>query len=121
MKPNFDNASESFKRLNPSLFSVGAVAPAQPKPGGLRSAPAKDAVEKGGSFRLVVSLVSFRRQLLDDDNLNGSCKHLRDAIATSLGLDDGDQRIRWEYGQIESRGRAGVAVKIELTNDKLTP
>lgn len=118
LKPNFDNASESFKRLNPHLFGVGAVAPSQPKPGGLSPAPATDALEKRGSFSLVVSLVSFRRKLLDDDNLSGSCKHLRDAISASLGLDDGDRRIRWEYGQVESRGKTGVAVKIELSNEK---
>lgn len=113
MKPNFDNASEAFKRLNPHLFGVGAMASTKPKPGGLSTAPAKDAVEKRGSFSLVVCLVSFRRKLLDDDNLSGSCKHLRDAIAASLGLDDGDKRIRWEYGQVETRGLTGVAVRID--------
>ena len=30
-------------------------------------------------------------------------------------LDDGDARIRWEYGQCESKGTEGVMVRIEFT------
>lgn len=37
---------------------------------------------------------------LDDDNLRGSLKATRDAIADRLGVDDGDRRcIRFEYTQ----------------------
>ena len=32
---------------------------------------------------------------LDDDNLAGALKGIRDGIATWLGIDDGDQRITW--------------------------
>ena len=61
---------------------------------------------------MVVSLVGHRRRKLDDDNFVGACKHLRDAIAASLGLDDGDPRLRWEYGQHETHGVEGVSVTI---------
>ena len=64
--------------------------------------------------RLVVSLIGLRRRTLDDDNFNGACKHLRDAIAASLGLDDGDKRICWQYQQLQTKGREGVLVRIEV-------
>lgn len=38
---------------------------------------------------------------------------MRDAVAAWLGIDDGDPRVRWEYGQVETRGAQGVLVKIE--------
>lgn len=62
---------------------------------------------------MVISLVGHRRRKLDDDNFVGACKHLRDAIAASLGIDDGDPRLRWEYSQHETAGAEGVMVKIE--------
>lgn len=114
LKSDFPNASNEFKRLNPHLFGVGPVAATEPKPNrGSITAPAHP-VEKRSSFSLVISFVAFRRKLLDDDNLSGSCKHLRDAVANSLGIDDGSNLIRWQYFQCETRGQTGVAVKIEL-------
>jgi hypothetical protein len=60
-----------------------------------------------------VSFVVFRKRELDRDNLVGGLKHLRDAVAASLGLDDADHLIAWEYAQIETKGRTGVVVRIE--------
>lgn len=111
---NLPHASESFKRLNPHLFGVGKLPPAQPQRDGRLQPSAKDDPQAPGPRRVVVCLVGYRRRVLDDDNFVGACKHLRDAIAASLGLDDGDKRIRWEYSQHETHGREGVAVKIEV-------
>ena len=61
---------------------------------------------------IVVSLISCRRRELDDDGNVAALKPLRDAIAESLGLDDADKRIRFEYGQLETRTEQGVIVKI---------
>lgn len=36
---------------------------------------------------------------LDSDNLAASNKHVRDAVAECLGIDDGDERIAWLYSQ----------------------
>lgn len=36
---------------------------------------------------------------LDDDNLSGSLKAIRDAMAEWLGLDDRDPRVGWRYAQ----------------------
>lgn len=86
---------------------------AQPQCRGRRG-PARPAPsQKSGARRLVVSLVVFRRTPVDDDNLSGGLKWLRDAIARSLGIDDGDRRVRFEYAQLATTGREGTAVKIE--------
>lgn len=45
---------------------------------------------------------------LDDDNLAGSLKAVRDAIAEWLGLDDRDPRVAWKYAQ--RRGAWAVEV-----------
>lgn len=105
---------ESAKRRNPHLAPVGEVLPAERKQVGLRPLVNRKPVQKSGSTRVVVSLVRYGRGTLDDDNLQGSFKHLRDCIAASLEIDDADARIRWEYGQIETKGRTGCTVKIEL-------
>lgn len=66
-----------------------------------------------GRMAIVISLISCRHRMLDDDNDVGSKKVLRDVVAESLQLDDGDKRIRWQYSQCETRGREGVIVRIE--------
>lgn len=109
---NFPNASESFKRLNPHL--LGGLPPAQPQRDGQRNPTTSVAPQKSCAGRVVVCLVGHRRRILDDDNFVGACKHLRDSIAASLGLDDGDPRLRWEYGQHETRAAEGVAVTIQV-------
>ena len=69
-------------------------------------------MESGGP-RFRVCIVSVRLGILDRDNLTGGAKHLRDRIAESLGLDDRDDQIVWEYGQVQTRGRRGTMVRIE--------
>lgn len=50
---------------------------------------------------------------LDDDNLQGACKAIRDGIADKIGVADNDQRIVWEYAQEKcKRGEFGVKVLI---------
>ena len=66
-----------------------------------------------GSLEAVVTLTACIRRELDSDNLQGSLKNLRDSIAATIGMDDGSSEIRWEYGQIATRGTEGVIVKIE--------
>ena len=85
-----------------------------PQPTGRRIAPPADTAQAGRARRLVVSLIGLRRRTLDDDNYVGACKHLRDDIAASLGIDDGDKRIIWQYGQQHTQGREGVLVHIEI-------
>jgi hypothetical protein len=47
---------------------------------------------------------------LDSDNLSGSQKGVRDAVAQWLGLDDADPQVKWLYAQ--RRGPWGVEVSI---------
>lgn len=60
-----------------------------------------------------VSLIAFRRRILDGDNLVAGFKHLRDVISRNLGVDDADPRIRWEYSQCRTDGREGTIVVIQ--------
>lgn len=92
---------------------VHPVPPAVPQP--LRREVETEHARQGRRpRRLVVSLIGLRRRTLDDDNFNGACKHLRDAIAASLHMDDGDKAFRWQYQQLPTNGREGVIVQIEV-------
>lgn len=105
-------ADGSWSKRNP-LGTVDIVKP-QPDP-----APALDRSQPVRKKRprrvvIIVTLISLRSRELDTDNLAGSFKPTRDAIAKSLGIDDGDKRFVWEYRQIETRGECGTIVRISL-------
>jgi hypothetical protein len=60
----------------------------------------------------VVTLTRFYRSLpLDDDNLRGALKSVRDGVADYFGVDDGDPRIRWDYAQ--EKGSVGIGVRLQ--------
>lgn len=103
--------SESVRRLNPDLGAVAQPEPKQPAPRSLEQGQQK---LQGGKVSVVVSLIRFGSRDLDSDNLAASFKPLRDAIAYTLGVDDGDPRVRWQYGQTETRGEHGALVRVEL-------
>ncbi len=61
----------------------------------------------------VVRLVRLSAGELDDDNLRGALKGIRDGVADRLGIKDNDPRVRWEYGQEHCRrGEFGVRIEI---------
>lgn len=116
------NPTESVKRRNPNLYgsqirpAILAVETIEPKRG---SRPPLDSPrpkrKRGkGCVECIVTLIAVRKREADDDNNIASLKGCRDAITYTLGLDDGDGRLRWQYGQCETRGQEGVIVKIEL-------
>ena len=107
--------SEAVRKANPHIFMGGVERPFTQQ-NLARALDGKPSKRSQGPRSVVVSLVRYGRRKLDDDNLAGSFKPLRDAIASSLGIDDGDPRMRWEYGQIETRGQCGTAVRIESLN-----
>ena len=63
---------------------------------------------------LVVTLtrIAPSRGLDEGDNLPSSQKHVRDAVAKVLGIDDRDPRVRWIYAQ--SRGPWSVQITIGI-------
>ena len=115
--PRNGPVSESCRKLNPHLFGVGAVAGAQRERDPGQALDDKPPVQGGSQNRMAVrvSLIALRRRLLDGDNLQGGFKPLRDAVASSLGLDDADNVIAWEYHQMKCEGQEGAIVKIEVT------
>lgn len=60
----------------------------------------------------VVKLVRVAPRELDDDNLRGSMKSIRDGIADRLGIDDRDPLVAWEYAQQRGKPKE-YAVLIE--------
>ncbi|AFN39088.1 hypothetical protein G167_gp66 [Burkholderia phage BcepMigl] len=58
-----------------------------------------------------VTLVRISPGELDDDNLRGALKGVRDGIADRLGVDDRDPRVTWVYGQERDKG---YAVRVEF-------
>ena len=113
--------NETTRRLNPHIYGrpLGPVEARQPEPA---LAPALDGRRvkrqegKGGvAFR--VAFTAYVRTLLDDDNLTGACKPVRDGVAASLGIDDGDGRIAFEYGQQQTKGPEGVTVRIDVIDN----
>lgn len=62
---------------------------------------------------VVVTLVRLSAGTLDDDNLQGAFKAVRDGVADAYGIPDNDPRLRFQYAQERAkRGTAGVRVVI---------
>lgn len=64
------------------------------------------------SLPAVVTMTRLSPRQLDDDNLAGSMKHVRDEVARCLGIDDRDPRVKWVTAQDRAKGYA-VRVEIE--------
>lgn len=63
---------------------------------------------------LLVTLTAIGPKALDDDNLVGGFKHVRDSVARFLGIDDGNKaRIRFHYAEQEIAKKHGARVRIE--------
>ena len=60
---------------------------------------------------LRVRLVRIGNRRLDPDNLAGSFKHVQDAVAHFIGIDDGDEVVGWSYHQEHGTAHS---VRIEL-------
>lgn len=67
----------------------------------------------------IVELVRIAPRKLDDDNLQGALKSIRDCIADlifpglSYGRADGDVRIQWAYAQEkDTKSRSGLGINV---------
>jgi len=61
----------------------------------------------------IVRLIRVGPKCLDGDNLGESFKAIRDAVAWAIDVDDGDERIKWEYEQV-AIGKRVYAVRVEI-------
>lgn len=59
-----------------------------------------------------IALIAVMRRKLDDDNVVGALKPIRDLVAASLGVDDGDESVEFEYSQHRTDGDEGVLVLV---------
>lgn len=65
---------------------------------------------------VVVTITRTGPRKLDDDNLAGACKYVRDQIAKVIGVDDGSDQYTWRYAQRIVRGRPSqYGVDVEIT------
>ena len=58
-----------------------------------------------------VTIVRIAPRKLDGDNMAAACKAVRDGVADAIGIDDGDDRIRWIYGQQKGK-EYGITITI---------
>lgn len=61
-------------------------------------------------FGSVAKLTRISPRKLDDDNLRGALKAVRDAVAFTLGVDDANPSVEWEYAQ--EKGKPAVRIEI---------
>ena len=116
--------SEAVRKLNPHIYghgqqgshsSLDTVSATKRKPDSIQAldqGPKMQRSRKGG-VAVCVTIIALSNRLPDDDNWAAAAKTLRDSIARSIGVDDGDRRVRWQYGTVETRGEEGVVVTIE--------
>lgn len=67
----------------------------------------------GLALPATIRLTRIAPRLLDSDNAVASMKYIRDGLADAIGVDDGDERLTWEYRQEKSR-RGRHAVRVEV-------
>jgi hypothetical protein len=72
-----------------------------------------EAILKGTTGPLTITLTRIAPRSLDLDNAIGGMKAARDGIADFLGRDDGDPLLTWKYGQDKAKGTYALRVRIE--------
>lgn len=67
-----------------------------------------------GEPLLVVTLTRVAPRALDDDNLRGALKAVRDAVAARLRIDDASPLVRWEYTQEKTPRKYAPYVRVHV-------
>ncbi len=71
-------------------------------------------VARGVALPVVVTLTRISPKALDDDNLRGAMKAVRDGVADAFGLDDRNPQLRFEYAQRRGGvGERAVGISIQ--------
>lgn len=69
---------------------------------------------------VVVTITRIAPRALDDDNLSGAAKHVRDGIADALGIDDRDPCVTWKIEQARGgKGEYAVRIQIERAEERV--
>lgn len=70
----------------------------------------------------VITFTRISVNRMDNDNLAGAFKHIRDALAREIGIDDGDPSIEWRYRQEQVGKRTNkFRLTIEYPNSSSHP
>ncbi|MBV7475375.1 hypothetical protein [Pseudoxanthomonas sp. PXM05] len=69
------------------------------------------------SLPVVVKLTRLSRSRLDDDNLRGALKAVRDGVADAFGVADNDPRLTWEYAQAPRGDQLQGSVMVEIRSE----
>lgn len=114
IKKHFPNASRAFYEAN-CRIPLGLESPER-KPDPVQALVPGKKVQRSRKRSVVVcvEIIAVLRKRTDDDNIHAGAKALRDCIAASLGVDDGDKRIRWSYGTCQTSGREQTIVRISV-------
>ncbi|HUW35466.1 MAG TPA: hypothetical protein VM223_27970 [Planctomycetota bacterium] len=67
--------------------------------------------------RFTLKLIRIAPCKLDSGNLEVSFKGVQDGIADAIGIDDGDERITWQYAQERGQPKQ-YAVRVEIEEDE---
>ena len=60
-----------------------------------------------------ITLVRLSAATMDDDNLPGAFKAIRDGIADALGVKDNNPAVTWRYDQRKcKRGEFGIVIEV---------
>lgn len=77
----------------------------------VRAALASTAFPPAARYWVTLTRLYARGRGMDDDNLAGAFKAVRDELAARVRLDDGDPRFVWSYGQ-EKAAAAGIRIHV---------
>lgn len=114
------DGSWARKPANDAVDSLEASFDSKPKGAldpAVKTRPKRKIRRPKGNIRdrapvLTVTMTAHIPIRMDGDNLANALKPVRDELAAWLGVDDADGRIRWECGQVETRGAVGVCVTL---------
>lgn len=65
-------------------------------------------------LRFTITLTRMGGRKLDPDNLGAALKACQDGVADWLGIDDGDERLTWEYKQEPKKRKMPPGVRVEI-------
>lgn len=108
--PEFQKAAQGYVDPDSRLPDRKRAQP----PRALEPGKLKERSRSKRSLVVCVEIIALRHRIVDDDNIIAGSKHLRDCIAASLGVDDADKRLRWEYGFCRTEGREQTIVRISI-------